>query len=124
MHDEEPVDEAREAEAEEDHAGAADAAREYEEPQTGDTVPEVTATGDQQGEESWTGEDVAEVVGELFPDDGSGDLRMGAGLGVLAVGEFALIGVACPLCVVGAPILAGTGIVKKIQRWQYGIPTE
>ena len=97
--------------SEEAPAEATDAARE-------------AAVGDHQGEESWTGEEVAEVVGELFPDDGSGDLRMGAGLGTLAVGEFALIGVACPLCVVGAPLLIGAGAVKKLQRWRYGTPTE
>lgn len=57
-------------------------------------------------------------------ENGNFELAMGTGLGALAAGEIAILGLACPACIVGAPFLIGAGAVKKIQRWRHGTPTE
>jgi len=57
-------------------------------------------------------------------ENGNFELAMGTGLGALAAGEIAVLGLACPACIVGAPFLLGAGAIKKIRYWQSGIPTE
>jgi len=42
-------------------------------------------------------------------------LGMGVGIGAVGLASAALLGAACPLCVVAAPAFIGLGVVK---RWQ------
>jgi len=63
----------------------------------------------------------AEHVGKgkkdkLQIDEGTVGLASGTALGALAVGELALLGVACPLCIIGAPALIGFGAYAKIRK--------
>ncbi|MBD3362823.1 hypothetical protein GF362_03830 [Candidatus Dojkabacteria bacterium] len=50
--------------------------------------------------------------------DNSADasLLAGGALGAVAAGELVLLGTACPLCVVGAPLLLGYGAYKKYKE--------
>ncbi len=57
-------------------------------------------------------------------ENGNFELAMGTGLGALAAGEIAVLGLACPACIVGAPFLIGAGALKKMRRWRCGTPTE
>lgn len=53
-------------------------------------------------------------------DTGSTDIVIGTGLGALAAGGFVLLGGAavCPLCVIGAPIFLGKGLLAKYKCWR------
>ena len=44
---------------------------------------------------------------------GKEHLYTGVGLGVASLGAAALLGAACPLCVVAVPALIGSGILKR-----------
>ncbi|MFH1403249.1 MAG: hypothetical protein ABIH11_03160 [Candidatus Altiarchaeota archaeon] len=46
---------------------------------------------------------------------GDTELAVGGALGGLAVGEVLVLGVACPLCVVGAAVLLAAGGLKKVR---------
>lgn len=48
-------------------------------------------------------------------DSSNGFIAGGTALGALGVGEIALLGVACPLCFIGAGALVGYGAYKKVK---------
>ena len=47
-------------------------------------------------------------------DAGDGEIVAGGALGVLALTEAAAGFAVCPLCVIGAPILIGIGVYRRI----------
>ena len=47
---------------------------------------------------------------------GTEELIAGAGLGLIAVGGVAVGAVACPACVVGAPLLIGYGLYQRLKK--------
>lgn len=53
---------------------------------------------------------------EVQIDGGTVSIAGGTALGALAVGELALLGVACPICIIGAPALLGYGAYSKIRK--------
>ena len=51
------------------------------------------------------------------PNDSKLMIAGGLGLGALAAVEIGILGVACPVCVVAAPILLTTGIAQRL-KWR------
>lgn len=56
------------------------------------------------------------IKAKLIIDEGTVGLASGTALGALAVGELAILGVACPIYIVGAPALIGLGAYSKIRK--------
>jgi hypothetical protein len=59
-------------------------------------------------------DDLEQRAIEETRSEGNTMVGMGLGLGAFGVASGALLGAVCPLCVVVAPALVGTGIYKRV----------
>ncbi len=60
---------------------------------------------------------IEEADPNFAPDDSKVMIAGGLGLGAFAAFSIAVFGMACPVCVVAAPILVGTGIAQRL-KWR------
>jgi hypothetical protein len=57
---------------------------------------------------------VSEPDPDFSPNDSGLMIVGGLGLGAFAAASLAFFGAACPICVVAAPVLVGTGIAQRL----------